>query len=171
MQIIGNVFNIILFLSVIGGAFSILSLLANRLLRFSLPLWFSICGMAAYIIPLLAPDLYLIPLEEQTWRNIYYILCAIWLCGTILLFLYDTIRTILAHRAIRNYRVCDDGRITAICTHCCRLAGLKKVPLIEHVSRFAQMIPEEHRYTSSEKDVIDGFLRRIYVAKNRRTLY
>lgn len=53
MQIIGDVFNIILFVSVIGGAFTILSLLANRVLRFTMPLWFSICGMAAYIIPLL----------------------------------------------------------------------------------------------------------------------
>ncbi len=130
MQIIGDVFNIILFVSVIGGVFTILSLLANRVLHFTLPLWFSICGMAAYIIPLPAPGLYLIPPEEHTWRNIYYILCTAWFCGTILFVLCDIIRTVLAHRAIRNYRVCNDERITAICTHCCNLSALKKVPLL-----------------------------------------
>ena len=130
MQIIGDVFNIILFVSVIGGAFTILSLLANRVLRFTLPLWFSICGMAAYIIPLLAPGLYLIPPEEQTWRNIYYILCTAWFGGTILFILCDIIRIILAHRAIQNYPVCDYERVTVICTHCCKLSDLKKVPLI-----------------------------------------
>ena len=83
MQIIGDVFNIILFVSVIGGAFTILSLLANRVLRFTMPLWFSICGMAAYIIPLLAPGLYLIPPEEHAWRDFYYIICTVWFCGTI----------------------------------------------------------------------------------------
>ncbi len=130
MQIIGDVFNIILFVSVIGGAFTILSLLANRVLRFTLPLWFGSCGMVAYIIPLLAPGLYLIPPEEQTWRSIYYVLCTAWFCGTVLLILFDIIRTMLAHRAIRNYRICDDDRIAAICTHCCKLADLKKVPLV-----------------------------------------
>lgn len=130
MQIIGDVFNIILFVSVIGSAFTILSLLVNRVLRFTLPLWFSICGMAAYIIPLLAPGLYLIPPEEHAWRDFYYIICTVWFCGTILFILFDIIRIILAHRAIRNYRVCDDERITAICTHCCKLADLKEVPLV-----------------------------------------
>lgn len=85
MQIIGDVFNIILFVSVIGGAFTILSLLANRVLRFTLPLWFSICGMAAYIIPLLAPGLYLIPPEEHAWREFYYIVCTVWFCGAVFL--------------------------------------------------------------------------------------
>ncbi len=130
MQIVGNAFNIMLFVSVVGGAFTILSLLANRVLRFTLPLWFSICGMAAYIIPLLAPGLYLIPPEEQMWRKIYYILCTAWFCGTILLILFDIIRTMLAHRAIRSYRVCDDERIISICTHCCKLADLQKIPLV-----------------------------------------
>ena len=130
MQIIGDVFNIILFVSVIGGAFTILSLLANRVLRFTLPLWFSICGMAAYIIPLLAPGLHLIPPEEHAWREFYYIVCTVWFCGAVLFTICDIARTILAHRAIQKYRVCDDERIAAICTRCAGLVGVKKVPLV-----------------------------------------
>ncbi len=130
MQIIGDGFNILLFVSAVGGAFTILSLLANRVLRFALPFWFGICGMAAYILPLLAPGLYLIPPEEHAWRRIYYILCTVWLCGALLLLLFDMIRTLLARRAIRSYRICEEERITAICTHCCQLAGLQRAPRV-----------------------------------------
>lgn len=130
MPVIGDVFNIVLFVSMIGGGLTILSLLANRMLRFSPPLWFSICGMAAYIVPILAPGLYLIPPERQTWRNIYHVFCAVWLCGVILFTLFDIVRTVLAYRAIRTYRVCDNERIAAICTHCCKLTDLKEVPLV-----------------------------------------
>lgn len=130
MQIIGDLFNIILFVTAIGGAFTILSLLVNRVLHFALPLWFSICGMAAYILPVLAPDLYLVPPEEHSWRQGYYIICTVWFCGVILFAIYDIARTTLAQRAIRSYRICDDERITAISTRCAMLIGLKSAPLI-----------------------------------------
>lgn len=130
MQIIGDFFNIILFITVIGGTFTILSLLANTVLGFTLPLWFSICGMAAYSIPLLAPGLYLIPPEEHAWRQAYYIICTVWFCGMILFVIFDIAQAILARRAIQNYPVCDNERITAICTRCAQLVGVKKVPLV-----------------------------------------
>ena len=67
MQIIGSLFNIILFVTILGGTFTLLSLFVSKVLRFALPLWFSILGMAAYIIPLAAPGLHLISPEPQTW--------------------------------------------------------------------------------------------------------
>lgn len=130
MQIIGDVFNIILFVTVIGGAFTILSLLINRIFRFALPLWFSICQMVAYIVPLLAPGLCLIPPEDHSWRQGYYIACSVWFCGIIVLAVYDIAKTVFAHRAIRNYKVCQDKRINEICSRCFQLVGIENMPAV-----------------------------------------
>lgn len=130
MQIIGDVFNIVLFVTVIGGAFTILSLLINRIFHFAVPLWFSICQMTAYIVPLLAPGLHLIPPESHSWRQGYYIACSVWFCGTVVLAVYDIIKMVLAHRAIRSYEVCQDKRINEICSHCVQLVGEVKIPSI-----------------------------------------
>lgn len=130
MQIIGDVFNIILFVTVIGGAFTILSLLINRVLHFTAPLWFSVCQMAAYIIPLLAPGLHLIPPENHSWRQGYYIACSVWFSGIIVLAICDIIKMVLAHRAIRNYKVCQDKHINEICSHCVQLVGTVKTPSV-----------------------------------------
>lgn len=130
MQIIGNLFNIILFVTVVGSAFTLLSLLTNRVFRFALPLWFGICGIFAYIIPFLAPGLYLIPPAKQSWIDGYYIACVVWGCGIVILFAIDVVRTAFAHHAIRSYRVCADERINNICIRCSQLVGVKKNPSI-----------------------------------------
>lgn len=130
MQIIGDVFNIILFMTMIGGVFTIFSLLINRIFYFTAPLWFAICQMAAYIIPLLAPGLYLIPLEDHAWRHGYYIACSVWVCGIIVLVTYGIMKMVFAHRAIRNYKVCQDKRINEICSRCVQLVGTAKMPAV-----------------------------------------
>lgn len=130
MQMTGDVFNIMLFVSVVGGAFTILSLLAGRIFRFCIPLWFSTCQIAAYIIPLPAPGLYLIPPEDHSWRNGYYIACSVWLCGIVVLAVYDITKKVFAHRALRNYKVCRDKRINAICSHCVQLVRMAKTPSV-----------------------------------------
>lgn len=130
MQIIGDTFNIILFVTVTGGAFTILSLLINRVFRFAVPLWFGICQMAAYIIPLLAPGLYLIPPENHSWRKGYYIACSVWFCGIIALAVCDIMKMAFARRAIRSYKVCRDKRINGICSRCVQLVGTVKTPSV-----------------------------------------
>ena len=67
MQIICDTFNIILFVTAVGSVFTIVSLAADRILHFTPPLWFSICGMAAYVLPVLSPGLYLVPPEPHSW--------------------------------------------------------------------------------------------------------
>lgn len=128
MQIIGDAFNIMLFVTVIGGAFTILSLLINRVFHFTVPLWFGICQMAAYITPLLAPGLYLIPPEDHSWRQGYYIACSVWFCGIIALAVCDIMKMVFARRAIRNYKVCRDKHINEICSRCVQLVGTVKTP-------------------------------------------
>lgn len=48
MQILGNIFNAIIFVSAIGGIFCVLSLFINHILRCTLPLWFPLCGMILF---------------------------------------------------------------------------------------------------------------------------
>ena len=130
MLMIGDIFYIMLFVTTAGGVLTVLSLAASRTLRFMPPLWFSICRMAAYIIPLPAPGLYLISPEEHSWVHGYDNVCILWLWGILFFTLYDAARTLLARRAIRNYRVCDDERIKEICARCVGFAGMKKMPSI-----------------------------------------
>lgn len=130
MQIICDFFYILLFMTTVGGVFTIVSLAANRIMRFVLPLWFVVCGMMAYIVPVPAPGLRLVSPEEHSWIPGYYLACGVWFCGVILFTIYDLARMLLAHRAIRNYQVCEEERIIAICAHCAALVHMKNGPSV-----------------------------------------
>ena len=106
MQILGNIFNAIIFVSAIGGIFCVLSLFINHILRCTLPLWFPLCGMILFCVPFLSPDVFLISPETQEWLNGFYIACWVWVCGCGILFVYDTIRSIMAKRALKGYQIC-----------------------------------------------------------------
>ena len=69
MQILGNIFNAVIFVSAIGSIFTVISLFVNHVLRFNLPLWFSLCGMIFFVVPFLSPDVFLISPEIQDWIN------------------------------------------------------------------------------------------------------
>ena len=130
MQIICDFFYIIIFMTTAGGAFTVLSLAADRVMRFTLPLWFSVCGMMAYIVPLPAPGLCLVSPETHSWVQGYYVVCALWFWGVVLLALYDIARMLLARLAIRKFRVCEDDRINAICARCAGLVHMKNAPAV-----------------------------------------
>lgn len=128
MTILGNTFNIILFLSVIGSFFSVLSLLAKKALHISLPLWFGVCGIVMFIFPIIMPTLWLVPPELQVWIHGYQIACLVWLSGVIVFAVYFAARGLLAHRAFRDYSVCTNERVNQIYQNCMQLIGFKKEP-------------------------------------------
>lgn len=130
MQTICNLFYILLFVSLTGGIYTILSLAVNRILHFTPPLSFGICGIIAYLLPLPTPGLYLVSPKATSWIPEYCILCGIWFCGVILLLFYDTAKAVLARRGIRNCRPCEDGYIKNICARCAGLSSLKRMPLL-----------------------------------------
>ena len=130
MQILGNIFNAIIFVSAIGGMFCVLSLFINHILRCTPPLWFPLCGMILFCVPFLSPDVFLISPETQEWLNGFYIVCWIWVCGCGILFVYDTIRSIMAKRALKGYQTCSNERLNALCLQCAEIVGLKKVPTL-----------------------------------------
>lgn len=128
MQVMGNLFNIVLFVTLAGSVFAILSLLANRVFRFALPLWFGVCGMALWLLPLPAPGLELISPEEQFWLWGYCIACFVWAAGAVLFTLFFVMRSVLARCAVRKYPVCTDRRVMECLSRCVRLAGCRKTP-------------------------------------------
>lgn len=128
MQIMGNLFNIVLFVTLTGSVFTILSLLANRVFRFALPLWFGVCGIVLWILPLSAPGLELISPEEQFWLRGYCIVCFVWAGGAAFFTLFFLVRSVLAGRAVRRFPVCTDRRINESLGRCVRVAGCRKTP-------------------------------------------
>ncbi len=128
--ILGNVFNIMLFLTVTGSVFTALSLLAKKAFHISLPLWFSVCGIAAFIVPVIMPSLWLVPPEEQLWASGYHIACIVWLAGVIAFAAYYTVRVLLARRALKKYAFCENERVNSIYRSCMETVGLKKAPVL-----------------------------------------
>lgn len=130
MQIISDIFYIIVFMSMTGSVFTILSLWVNRVMHCVLPFWFTVCGMVVYLIPLTAPELWLIAPDEHQWIDGFGTASTVWLCGVIFCMAYDVIRTLLAKRAIQGCRVCDDTRINHIVRDGAGFTGLNKIPKV-----------------------------------------
>lgn len=130
MQILGNIFYAVIFVSVVGSVFCILSLFVNHILRCTLPLWFPLCGMILFCVPFLSPDVFLISPETQEWLDGFYMACRVWICGCGVLFIYNAVRSALAKRALKSYQACDDERLNTVCARCAEVIGLKKGPAL-----------------------------------------
>ena len=130
MQILGNIFNAVIFVSAIGSLFTVISLFVNHVLRCNLPLWFSLCGMIFFVVPFLSPDVFLISPEIQDWINGFRIAGFLWACGCSVLIVHDVIRLMLAKRAIRCYQICNNERLNSIYTKCAAATTLKNVPTL-----------------------------------------
>ncbi len=130
MQILGNIFNAVIFVSAIGSLFTVISLFVNHVLRCNLPLWFSLCGMIFFVVPFLSPDVFLISPEIQDWINGFRIAGFLWACGCSVLIVHDVIRLMLAKRAIRRYQICNNERLNSIYTKCAAAITLKNVPIL-----------------------------------------
>ena len=130
MQILGNIFNAVIFLSVIGSIFTVISLFVNHVLRCSLPLWFSFCGMLFFCVPFLSPDVLLISPETQDWINGFRIAGFLWACGCGVFLVHDMIRFLLANRAIRQYQICGNERLNRIYSECAAATARKKIPIL-----------------------------------------
>ena len=130
MQILGNIFNAVIFVSAIGSIFTVISLFVNHVLRCNLPLWFSLCGMIFFVVPFLSPDVFLISPEIQDWINGFRIASFLWACGCGVLIAHDMIRLMLAQRAIKHYQICNNERLNSIYTKCAAATTLKNVPTL-----------------------------------------
>ena len=128
MVVIGNTFSVILFLSMIGGIFTVLTFSVKKVFDISVPLWFSVCGAFMYVFPIIMPSLRLLPPEIPEWLYGYKVACFIWLLGLSVFAVYFTVRNILAYRALLTYRFCENERINNIFINCKKNIGLKRNP-------------------------------------------
>ena len=95
MQILGNIFNAVIFVSAIGSIFTVILLFVNHVLRCNVPLWFSFCGMIFFVVPFLSPDVFLISPEIQDWINGFRIAGFLWACGCGVFLAHDMIGCLL----------------------------------------------------------------------------
>lgn len=130
MQILGNIFNAVIFVSFAGSIFTVLSLFVNHILRCTLPLWFSFCGMLFFCIPFLSPDVFLVSPKAQDWLNGFRIACLLWACGCSIFLICYLIRLMLAKRAVKSYRICNNERLNSIYLQCATAFALKKAPVL-----------------------------------------
>ncbi|MDD2959641.1 MAG: M56 family metallopeptidase [Lachnospiraceae bacterium] len=128
MTVLGHLFNIIIFVSFVGSVFSVLTLLAKKMLHIALPLWFCVCGIIFYLFPLIMPTLYIVPPEETSWVHGYQVACVIWIAGAALFSAYYVIKTKLACHALKKYCICEEERINHIYAHCIAALQLPKTP-------------------------------------------
>lgn len=130
MQIIGDLFNILLFVTMVGSLLTLLFCFLGRVLKLPLPLWAGTCCMAAYIVPITAPGTRLFPPEEHGWVDGYSTACKIWITGILLLILLRAIRSFLGLRAFRNCVPCEEKHILDCRDRCARLADLRRPPSV-----------------------------------------
>lgn len=128
MTVLGHIFNIIIFISFVGSIFSVITLLARKVLHAVLPLWFSVCGIVFYLFPVIMPTLHLVPPEETLWIYGYQIACVIWIVGVALFSAYYIIKNALARHALKKYRICEDEQINRIYARCIAALKLSKTP-------------------------------------------
>lgn len=130
MIFLGKVLNIIIFVSFIGSIFSVLSILAKKVLHIALPRWFGIGGLFLFLFPLTLPTLRLFSPDASPWIDWYKIACIVWATGVVAFSAYFVIRNFLAHQALKTYCVCDNEHIMWVYNGCARMIGLRKKPVL-----------------------------------------
>lgn len=130
MTMLNNVFYILIFVSAMGGLFTPLSLFAGCVLKLSVPLWFSICGMVLYALPLLSPEVTLFSPEEQIWQPGFYGVRTVWALGILFLLAGKFLRAVLAHQSLRRCRPCPDPALLGLCSRCALTLGITKLPAL-----------------------------------------
>ena len=99
-----ELFFLVVYISVIGGLLGVVSLFLSRVLKRSLPLWFSLCGLALYGIPVLSPQVRLFSPEPEQRLPAFTVAAWVWAAGFALFLAYRVMRLLLAGRALRRCR-------------------------------------------------------------------
>lgn len=128
MQVIGNLFQIIIFITMIGSIFTLLSLFVKKVLHFEVGLWFGILGTVFFIVPITVPQAQIIPAEEQIWMQGYVIASKIWILGMLCFSCYYLLRSVFAFRAVQKFPVCQDEQINHIYQECQLIVNVKQLP-------------------------------------------
>ena len=87
-MILTELFFLVVYLSLVGGMFGLVSLLLSRALKRSLPLWFSLWLLALYGIPVLSPQVRLLSPEPEQRLPAFRIAALVWAVGCALFLIF-----------------------------------------------------------------------------------
>ena len=95
-MILTELFFLVVYLSLVGGLFGVVSLLLSRVLKRALPLWFSLCGLALYGIPVLSPQVRLFSPQPEQRLPAFHMAALVWAMGCVLFLAYRVTQLLLA---------------------------------------------------------------------------
>ena len=129
MSLVYDIFYIVIFVSIIGSIFSLMSIFVKKTIHVILPLCLVIFGMVFFLLPIIAPTLWLISPEQTVYAYGYQIACHVWLLGCLAFALIYIARALLAFVAIKKCRICMDENINRIFFGCISRIGFNQVLL------------------------------------------
>ncbi|NLY96547.1 MAG: M56 family metallopeptidase [Clostridiaceae bacterium] len=86
--------------------------------------------MVFFLLPIIAPALWLISPEGTVWVYGYKVACTVWMLGCAVFCLFHIVRSIFALYALKSYNICTDEHINRIYNDCISRLGLKKAPVL-----------------------------------------
>lgn len=127
-MILTELFFLVVYLSLVGGLFGLVSLFLSRVLKRALPLWFSLCGLALYGIPVLSPQVRLFSPEPEQRLPAFHMAALVWAAGCVLFLAYRVVRVLWAGKSLRRCPPCQDQRLLGLAAQCARALGVKRTP-------------------------------------------
>lgn len=127
-MILTELFFLVVYLSLVGGLFGVVSLLLSRVLKRALPLWFSLCGLALYGIPVLSPQVRLFSPEPEQRLPAFHMAALVWAMGCVLFLAYRVTQLLLAGKSLRRRPPCQNQRLLGLAAQCAQSLGRKRTP-------------------------------------------
>ena len=128
MPMLGKLFNILLFVGVVGSLFTVALWFFQKILRIALPIGAGLLGAVFYLWPIVFAQVHLISPEEALWIEAYQTASLIWAVGAVCFLGYYLLRSLFAFRAIAGYPACTNRRLTRIYCECAEALRMKRVP-------------------------------------------
>ncbi len=152
---ISDLFNIVIFLSIIGSLACILLLFIERVTRLSLPFMVYPSIMFFYAVPLTIPDAILFyhePMRMETFK----IAALVWIIGFGVLAVFMLLRVLVVHRMISKYAGCTAGHVLAIYDECLRKVKLRHTPplLFGKIKEPACVITTWRSYVVLQEEIV-----------------
>ena len=127
-MILTELFFLVVYLSLVGGLFGVVSLLLSRVLKRALPLWFSLCGLALYGIPVLSPQVRLFSPQPEQRLPAFHMAALVWAMGCVLFLAYRVTQLLLAGKSLRRRPPCQNQRLLGLAAQCAQSLGRKRTP-------------------------------------------
>ncbi len=128
MQLLGDSFSIVVFLTLTGAVYAFGLFICKRVFCFTLPLWMHAAGIIFFIVPIVVPGSMLIPPEATQWLPGYVAASLVWICGAaVALLVFSAIR-VLSFLSMRSLVPCEDVRLRKLYQECVNVVGVPQAP-------------------------------------------